>query len=69
MVNTTINNNTNTRALGIATLQSTPKSFNGKGEDLDNFLQDVVLYLDINDDLYNNDEKKIAYTLSFINLL
>jgi hypothetical protein len=43
-----------------------PKIFNGKRGELDNFIQDIQLYLAINDDVYNSDKKKIAYALSFM---
>ena len=43
-----------------------PKPFDGKRGDLDEFIQDVQLYLTINDDVYDSDKKKIAYTLSFM---
>ena len=46
---------------------SPPKLFTGKREELDNFIQDVYLYLDINSDTYNTDKKKIGYMLSFMN--
>ena len=44
-----------------------PKPFSGKRDEFDNFLQDVPLYLELNDEIYNSDKKKIAYTLSFMN--
>ena len=34
---------------------------------MDDFLQDVSLYLDINEQIYDNDKKKIAYALTFMN--
>jgi hypothetical protein len=43
-----------------------PKIFDGKRGDLDDFIQDVQLYLAINDDVYDSDRKKIAYALSFM---
>ena len=46
---------------------SPPKPFTGKREELDNFIQDVYLYLDVNSDTYNTDKKKIGYMLSFMN--
>ena len=45
---------------------SPPKIFNGKRDEFDKFLQNILLYLDINDELYNTDKKKIAYALSFM---
>ena len=46
---------------------SPPKPFAGKREELDDFIQDVYLYLDVNGDTYNTDKKKIGYMLSFMN--
>ena len=43
------------------------KPFTGKWTEFDGFLQDVKLYLNINEDIYNTDKKKIGYSLSFIN--
>ena len=44
-----------------------PKPFSGKRDEFDKFLQDVILYLELNDEIYDNDKKKITYTLSFMN--
>ena len=44
-----------------------PKPFTGKQTEFDDFLQDIKLYLDINEDIYNTDKKKIGYALSFMN--
>ena len=44
-----------------------PKPFTGKRDEVDDFLQDVSLYLDINDQIYDTDKKKIAYALTFMN--
>ena len=46
---------------------SPPKPFTGKREELDDFIQEVNLYLDINDEMYYTDKKKIRYLLSFMN--
>jgi hypothetical protein len=43
-----------------------PKIFDGKRGNLDDFIQDIQLYLAINDDVYDSDKKKIAYALSFM---
>lgn len=43
------------------------KPFRGKREDLKKFLQDVHLYLYVNNKTYYNDVKKISFTLSFMN--
>jgi hypothetical protein len=46
---------------------SPPKPFSGKRDEFDQFLQDVMLYLELNEEIYNTDKKKIAFTLSFMN--
>jgi Ty3 transposon capsid-like protein/Zinc knuckle len=46
---------------------SPPKAFSGKRNEFDRFIQDVKLYLELNEDIYDNDKKKIAYALSFMN--
>ena len=38
-----------------------PKVFSGKRTELNKFLQDVLVYLMVNKEVYNNDEKKISY--------
>ena len=43
------------------------KPFAGKQTEFDDFLQDIKLYLDINEDIYNTNKKKIGYALSFMN--
>ena len=43
-----------------------PKVFSGKRTELNKFLQDVLIYLMVNKEVYNNNEKKIAYLLSFM---
>ena len=43
-----------------------PASFSGKREELDNFLEDILLYLDVNDEVYYSDKKKIGFTLAFM---
>ena len=43
-----------------------PKVFSGKRTELNKFLQDILVYLTVNREVYNNDEKKIAYLLSFM---
>ena len=42
------------------------KPFTGKREELKKFLQDVVLYLWINEKVYDTEKKKIAFALSFM---
>ena len=44
-----------------------PKPFTGKWEDLKKFLQDMNLYLLVNNKVYDTNIKKIAFTLSFMN--
>ena len=44
-----------------------PKPFMGKRNEIDDFLQEVALYLEINDEIYNTNKKKIGYTLTFMN--
>ena len=44
-----------------------PKPFTGKRNEIEDFIQDVALYLEINDEIYNTDKKKIGYTLTFMN--
>jgi Retrotransposon gag protein len=43
-----------------------PKPFNGKRSDFVLFMQDVFVYLKINKAIYNNDEKKISFILSYL---
>ena len=43
------------------------KPFTGKREELNDFIQEVNLYLDINNEMYYTDKKKIGYLLSFMN--
>lgn len=43
-----------------------PKPFSGKREELKKFLQQVNLYLDVNAKVYDDDMKKIAFVLSFL---
>ena len=44
-----------------------PKIFTGKQTDLQRFLQDTFVFLTINKDHYNNDNKKIAFVMLFMN--
>ena len=43
------------------------KPFSRKRDEFGKFLQDVTLYLEVNNEIYNSNKKKIAYTLSFMN--
>ena len=43
-----------------------PKPFIGKRTDLQRFLQDTFIFLMINKEHYNNDDKKIAFVMSFM---
>ena len=44
-----------------------PKEFSGLQSEAGPFLQDVTLYLTLNQEVYNNDNKKIIFALSFMN--
>ena len=46
---------------------SPPKSFMGKRGEVDEFIQEVCLYIDINEGIYDTNKKKIGYVLSFMN--
>lgn len=43
-----------------------PKPFTGKREELGKFLRDIDLQIAVNDHIYTNDIKKIAYVLSYM---
>jgi hypothetical protein len=43
-----------------------PKQFTGKRSDVDEFVEMITLYIEINEDTYNTDKKKIGYALSFM---
>ena len=43
------------------------KEFSGSQSEAEPFLQDVTLYLTLNQEIYNNDNKKIIFTLFFMN--
>ena len=43
-----------------------PKIFTGKRTDLQRFLQDTFVFLTINKEHYNTDDKKIAFVMSFM---
>jgi len=43
-----------------------PKPFSGKREDLKKFLQKVIVYLLVNEKLYDTDMKRITFALSFM---
>ena len=43
-----------------------PKIFTGKRTDLQRFLQDTFVFLTINKEHYNTDDKKIAFIMSFM---
>jgi hypothetical protein len=45
-----------------------PKPFSGRPEDLDDFLNDCELIFSIKGDIYNQDDKKIAYMLALIKI-
>jgi Retrotransposon gag protein len=43
-----------------------PKPFNGKQSDFILFMQDVFVYLKVNKLIYDDDEKKISFILSYL---
>src|ERR1700678_2067975 len=43
-----------------------PTHFTGNGDDLDNFIQECTLYLTLNRAVYETDEKKIIFMLSYM---
>jgi hypothetical protein len=43
-----------------------PTHFSGNQDDLDNFIQDCMLYLTLNRAVYETDEKQIIYMLSYM---
>ena len=43
-----------------------PTHFTGNRDDLDNFIQDCTLYLTLNRAVYETDEKKIIFMLSYM---
>ena len=43
-----------------------PALFGGKRDKLEDFIQDILLYLGVNDGIYDSDKKKIGYTLTFM---
>jgi len=43
-----------------------PKPFNGNRSNLNCFIQDCAVYLKINRNVYNDDDKKIAFMLSLL---
>ena len=42
---------------------SPPKAFTGKRDGLEEFIQKIQVYLDINEEIYDTDKKKIGYIL------
>jgi hypothetical protein len=45
-----------------------PRPFSGRPEDLDDFLNDCELIFSIKGDIYNQDNKKIAYALALMKI-
>jgi Ty3 transposon capsid-like protein len=43
-----------------------PKPFTGKRSDFILFMQDIFVYLKVNKSIYDNDEKKISFILSYL---
>ncbi|KIK74111.1 hypothetical protein PAXRUDRAFT_20202 [Paxillus rubicundulus Ve08.2h10] len=46
---------------------STPSFFDGNTNDATQWMYSVITYLDLNEEVYTNDKKKIIATLSFMN--
>ena len=44
-----------------------PKPFTGKRTDLQCFIQEMFIFLTINKEHHNTDDKKIAFVMSFMN--
>src|SRR5271163_4828931 len=44
-----------------------PKAFSGKQTEFKQFIQDCLVYTTINKSVYDHDDKKIAFVLSFMN--
>ena len=44
-----------------------PKAFSGKRTEFKRFIQDCLIYTVINRSIYDHDDKKIAFVLSFMN--
>ena len=44
-----------------------PKAFSGKRTEYKRFIQDCLIYTAINRSIYDHDDKKIAFMLSFMN--
>jgi hypothetical protein len=70
-------NDTKSMAKTIATTMTTPKAseiiklnpptpFTGKRNKFVLFLQDIYIYLKVNQHTYNNDDKKISFILSYL---
>ena len=55
-----------TPAITKKTELNPPKIFTGKRTDLQRFLQDTFVFLTINKEHYNTDDKKIAFVMSFM---
>ena len=53
-------------AIAKKTELNPPKIFTGKWTDLQRFLQDTFVFLMINKEHYNTDDKKIAFVMSFM---
>ena len=55
-----------TPAIAKKTKLNPPKIFTGKRTDLQRFLQDTFIFLTINKEHYNTNDKKIAFVMSFM---
>ena len=45
---------------------SPPKAFTGKRTDYRRFMQEIIIWITVNKDMYKDDEARIAFTLSFM---
>jgi hypothetical protein len=44
-----------------------PKPFDGNRKDIQSFILDCRVYLQVNRNIYHNDDSKVAFILSFMN--
>ena len=51
---------------GKEILINNPTEFDGNQEHLNSFLQDFHLYLTLNEEIYNTDDKRIIFILSYM---
>jgi hypothetical protein len=66
--NLSLNSPTGTMASsGNEVILFMPKPFTGKRTELKRFFQDATIYLLVNKEIYNNDQRKVAFVMSFMN--